>query len=64
MKITCVSLNCPFIWYCKNYSLEKDHTNGCGTHGKLMEAALRLHKKNRAEAKAIQEAQKNTHILP
>lgn len=45
---TCVSMDCPFIDVCKNYSLFADRT-GCKTQDRIVEAALRLEKKRKAE---------------
>lgn len=52
---TCLAVKCPFIWYCKNYSLDEDHANGCETQAKIMEAAGNLAKRNKTEAKMLRE---------
>lgn len=38
MSKTCVYMKCPFLWYCKNYSLTEDREN-CETRKGLMRAA-------------------------
>ena len=39
MKSTCVSMNCPFISLCKDYSLTADRSKGCKTQQKFIDAA-------------------------
>lgn len=41
---TCVSLDCPFIPYCKDYNFKVDRTGGCKTQEKIVEQAKRLMK--------------------
>lgn len=49
---TCVSINCPFIDYCKDYSLTKDRSGGCKTQDNIMALAKRLEKKQKATARS------------
>lgn len=42
LKKTCVSMRCPFIWFCRDYHLEMDRPDGCVTQDRIVEAALRL----------------------
>lgn len=36
---TCVSINCPFINFCKDYNLKLDRETGCTTKSKIVAAA-------------------------
>lgn len=49
---TCVSIECPFILYCKKYNCEVDRTGGCKVQDNIMTLAKRLEKKQKAAAKA------------
>lgn len=51
LKKTCVSMNCPFIWFCKEYHLETDRADGCKTQDRILEAALRLAKEQAKKRK-------------
>lgn len=48
---TCVSMNCPFIHYCKFYNFLVDRGDGCDTQKKIMESAERLKKQKRKEGR-------------
>ena len=39
---TCVSMNCPFISYCKDYSLTADRGDRCITQERIVRAAKSL----------------------
>lgn len=46
---TCVSIECPFIHYCKDYNFLVDRGNGCSTQREIMEAAEKLKRQRRKE---------------
>lgn len=48
---TCVSIECPFIHYCKDYNFLVDRGNGCSTQREIMEAAEKLKRQRRKEGK-------------
>lgn len=39
---TCVSMNCPFMMYCREYNFQIDRTGGCDTQRKILHAARQL----------------------
>lgn len=48
---TCVSMNCPFISFCKDYNFLVDRSEGCATQNKILTAAHRLEKKPSVKGK-------------
>ena len=42
---TCVSMNCPFIPYCKHYNFKVGRTGGCEVQKKILDAAKELQKR-------------------
>ena len=40
--VTCCSMNCPFITYCKDYNFIVDRTGGCETQKSLINITLKL----------------------
>lgn len=45
---TCVSIECPFMWYCKDYNFLVDREGGCKTQDQILQQAEKL-KKQRKE---------------
>lgn len=48
---TCVSIECPFIHYCKAYNFLINLEGGCPTQKAILEAAEKLKKQRRKEGK-------------
>lgn len=44
---TCVSIQCPFIAFCKQYNNNYDRSDGCETQQMIVDKAVRLQKAER-----------------
>lgn len=55
---TCVSMECPFLMYCKDYNFLVDREAGCKTQDALMRGAERLKKQKKFERKMKNEQTK------
>lgn len=49
---TCVSLECPFIWYCNQYNYLIDRGDHCDHQDQILRQAKKLEKIRRAQKKA------------
>ena len=49
---TCVSIDCPFIWYCNQYNFEVDRGDRCEHMENILTKAKRLEKLRREQRKA------------
>lgn len=55
--MTCVSMNCPFIPYCKDYNFLVDRNPKCQTQEKILLAAKHLQATKRAKDGKFKENQ-------
>lgn len=46
-KKTCVSINCPFIRYCKDYNFLVERNGGCKTQEAILYGAEKLRKERK-----------------
>lgn len=50
---TCVSIECPFIWYCKEYNYLVERKDGkCEHQEQILRQAKKLEKRMRADRKS------------
>lgn len=42
MKVTCVSMDCPFMGICREYNFLVDRSNGCKTQKFILEKASEM----------------------
>ena len=52
IKNTCVTLDCPFIWYCNQYNFEVDRGDRCEHMESILVKAKRLEKIRKEQRKA------------
>ena len=48
---TCVSMDCPFIWYCNQYNFEVDRGDHCEHQDEILRRAKLLEKYRRLQKK-------------
>ena len=52
---TCVTLDCPFIWYCKEYNFTVDRGDHCDHQDQILRQAKRLEKQRKMQRKLQKE---------
>lgn len=60
LENTCVTLDCPFIWYCKEYNFLVDRGQHCEHQDQILLQAKRLMKQRRIQ-KENASAKTTTH---
>lgn len=48
---TCVSMNCPFIFCCKEYNFLVDRGSGCNIQNRIIKVSEKLIKKSKKNLK-------------
>lgn len=48
---TCVSMECPFIHYCKEYNFLVDREGGCSAQKAILQGARKIERERRKEGR-------------